>query len=174
MSEVHRKQLEEAQDRLELLTIEMQGISTPEEARVIQAKIQAEVERMTQAAEAWQREELARHGLSEPPRSGKVIVALTPQQQQMVLAQTGLEMVEIALPGEAAPWLRAMPAALPPQLDRIILQEAQRRVARREARDALRAQLDELAASESEEVRAQVEALRLDPDFADGVLHEEI
>lgn len=173
MSQEYRRIIEEAQQRLEVITAGAEGITTPEEAEVFQAEIQAQVDIMTEAAEAWRLQSLQEHGLSEPPPTGGVLVQLTARQRQLVQEQTGITMTEMMLPGEAQVWLSSMPAVVPQQLDRYFLAEAQRRVARREARRQLEAMLDEMATSDNEELRAEVERLRLDPDFAEGILLEE-
>lgn len=173
MSDQYRKIIEEAQQRLEIITAGAEGVTTPEEAEVFQAEIQAQVDIMTEAAEAWRRQSLAENGLSEPPPEGGVLVQLTPRQRQLVQEQAGIAMTEMMLPGEAQVWLASMPAVVPQQLDRYFLLEAQRRAARREARRNLEAMLDEMAISDNEDLRAEVERLRLDPDFAEGILLEE-
>lgn len=173
MSEQYREIIEEAQQRLEILSAGAGGITTPAEAEVFQAEVQAQVDIIAEAAEAWRRDSLSEHGLTEPPHTGGVLVQLTPRQQARVKEETGESLTQMVLPGEARVWLASMPSVVPQQLDRYFLAEAHRRAGRRQARRDLEAMLDEMAATDNEELRAEIERLRSDPDFADGILHEE-
>lgn len=174
MSENYAEALLEVQERMEALLATASEVKTTEDATVFQSELAVLTAEMDGIAEAWENAELSRWGLTEAPIDGIVSVQLTPRQQEMVRAETGIELLVIDLPGAGSQWLKTMPHAVPTQLDGLILKEARRRMARKEALEEVEAKFQELETSDNPEVVAQIKTLREDPAFLAGLLHEEV
>ncbi len=153
-----------------------QSLASEKDVEKIQ-RITAELERegreLEELALAFERQELAKAG---PPPKGKLEVVLTPDQRARVLKLTGVDMASVIIADEAGVLSKAMPYTKPRDIEQLAINEALRQASMKDADGKMRAALDDairtIEQSGYGEVVTELERLKADPSWLDGILHK--
>jgi hypothetical protein len=120
------------------------------------------------------------HELEQKTRTlrgiARVTVVLTPDQKKRILEKTGIAMETLVMDDEAGAMGMAMPITRQEEIEKLAMDEAERRRIQAEAEKKTRAAaeqaLADIEATGMSEALEQVAQLRRDPNFLGGVLHK--
>ncbi len=150
--------------------------------RLNQISLEKDVEKQTAMAAELQRDALAfeelgnRYVQGEQKRLGRgyVQVVLTPDQQKRIFAKTGVQMDLLVIEDQVGAVNQTMPLNPPTLIEKLALDEAERRrqagIAETQIRGEIERVFADLERQQNSDINAQLERMKDDPNFLGGAL----
>jgi hypothetical protein len=171
MADVTMEQMVKKAHDMQKLADEAGKEMDPEKAREYAERLLAEGRALEKMGEQMRAEATKKRG-----GLGRVEVVLTAQQRKRVHDKTGIALESLIIDDEAGAMNQSMPMARPEYIEKLAMEEAERRKHAAEAERMVRAELDramaEIEAVGVAELSEQLEKLKQDPNFAGGLLQK--